>query len=428
MALVMSRTIYVSATDPTASCSSLTTALRHANAGDTVVAGSGYYAPSLTGEEFPLYVPPGVTLLGTGAGGSVIDGEGSMGLSFRPVQEGQSLLLLGDGSTLSGFTIVNGGGNGISNQPGARVVITRNEIGRHGQHGLLLSGPQEALVKDNVFADNGTRQFRPATPRPAAGRQGHHIFVQGKSGVANSMLIADNSMRGAFADAMALVVFFDEADGVTMHVRVYNNVLEQSERRGITIAGSFGPCHNRVNIDIQYNVIRNNAAQAIAAQAARPLVTQRIRDARLNLHITHNVCEANQEGVLLVGGFAPALESCLRATLLHNVIRETKRHAIRCIGGVGIGGYAAQGNQVQVSIAHNTISDTGAAPIFLQGGNAEGQEEVTNNTVLAQLLGNRIEAPEGACVVNDGRSGNGVMLAEPAPVHKRVTECLPYQA
>ncbi len=55
-------------------------------------------------------------------------------------------------------------------------------------------------------------------------------------------------MQRAFADGLALVVFFDEADGVTMHARVINNTIEASERRGVTIAGSFGPSHNRVTI------------------------------------------------------------------------------------------------------------------------------------------------------------------------------------
>jgi len=79
------------------------------------------------------------------------------------------------------------------------------------------------------------------------------MFVQGQSGVANSLVIASNTMQSAFADGLALVVFFDEADGVTMHARIVNNTIEASERRGVTIAGSFGPSHNRVTIDVNHN-------------------------------------------------------------------------------------------------------------------------------------------------------------------------------
>src|SRR5262249_12941693 len=212
----------------------------------------------------------------------------------------------GDGATLRDLTVANSGGNGVSNQPGARVLIMRNEIRQHGQHGLLLSGPQEAVVLDNYFSDNGTKQFRPATPRPAAGRQGHHIFVQGQSGVANSLVIAGNTMQRAFADGLALVVFFDEADGVTMHARVVQNTIEASERRGVTIPGSFAPPHTPAPIDVSQNTIRHNGAQAIGAQAARPLVTQLIRDSYLRLHLTDNDCQDNGEGIVLCGGFGPA--------------------------------------------------------------------------------------------------------------------------
>ena len=427
---LMPHLLYVSATEPTAACASISAALRQAAAGDTVLVGQGRYAPSTTGEQFPLYVPPGVTLAGAGQGASIIDGEGATDLSFRPVQAGQSLILLGDGTTLRDLTVANSGGNGVSNQLGARVLIMRNEIRQHGQHGLLISGPQEAVVLDNYFRDNGTKQFRPVTPRPAAGRQGHHIFVQGQSGVANSLVIAGNTMQRAFADGLALVVFFDEADGVTMHARIVNNTIEASERRGVTIAGSFGPSHNRVTIDVSHNTIRHNGAQTIGAQAARPLVTQLIRDSYLCLHIANNDCQDNDEGIVLFGGFGPAEDNLLDGTVLGNRITGTSRHAIRVIGGVGFGGYAAQRNHVRVTLSHNRIAETGEVPLFLQGGIAEGQETVTDNTVVAQLLANDLPAVSGkpSVLLNDGLAGNAVYVEDPAPAHSRTSDPLPYQA
>src|SRR5262249_11024861 len=152
---LMPHLLYVSATEPTAACASISAALRRATARLTRPVGRGRYAPSTTGEQFPLYVPPGVTLAGEGQGMSIIDGEGATDLSFRPEQAGQSLILLGDSTTLRDLTVANSGGNGVSNQPGARVLIMRNELRQHGQHGLLLSGPQEAVVLDNHFHDNG---------------------------------------------------------------------------------------------------------------------------------------------------------------------------------------------------------------------------------------------------------------------------------
>ncbi|MCZ6875307.1 MAG: right-handed parallel beta-helix repeat-containing protein [bacterium] len=427
---VMSHLLYVSATDTTAACTTISTALRHANAGDTVLVGPGQYSPSRTNEAFPLYVPPGVTLLGSGQDDTIVDGEGAMGLSFRPVLEGNSLVLLGDGSTLSGFTLLNSGGNGIGNQPGARIQVTRNTIRQHGQHGIILSGPQEAIIKDNTFLDNGTQQFRPLTPRPAAGRQGHHIFVQGKSGAANRILICDNSMTRAFADGIAIVVFFDEADGVQMHVRVLNNTIEQSERRGLTIAGSFGPCHNRVTIDVCHNTIRNNNNLAIGAQTARPLVTQCLRDNHLRLNIIDNACHNNGDGIMLYGGFGPAADNVLDAAILQNHITGAARYGLRIIGGVGMGGYGAHRNRVQAVLSRNCIENAGEVPIFLQGGATEGQEEVTGNAVVAQVIDNDLPTAAGkpSLLLNDGLADNTAQLEEPTADHERVQHVLPYEA
>jgi hypothetical protein len=427
---VMPHLIYVSATDSMAAYASISTALRHANVGDTVLVGPGQYSPSQTSEAFPLYVPPGVTLLGSGQDDTVLDGEGAMGLSFRPVRAGESLVLLGDGSTISGFTLRNSGGNGIGNQPGARIQVLRNTIRQHGQHGIILSGPQEALIKDNIFLDNGTRQFRPITPRPASGRQGHHIFVQGKSGATNRILICDNSMTSAFADGIAVVVFFDEGDGVHMHVRVLNNTIEQSERRGLTIAGSFGPCHNHVTVDVCHNVIRDNDALAIGAQAARPLVTQCLRDNYLRCNIIDNACHNNGDGIMLYGGFGPSVDNTLEAAILQNHITGAARYGLRIIGGVGMGGYGAHRNRVRAVISRNCIEKAGEVPIFLQGGAAEGQESVTGNAVIAQMLDNDLRTPAGkpALLLNDGLPDNTVQLEDPIAHHERVQHVLPYEA
>ena len=62
----MPRLLYVSASDPTASYASISAGLLQAVSGDTVLVSAGRYSPSQTGERFPLYVPPGVTLAGMG--------------------------------------------------------------------------------------------------------------------------------------------------------------------------------------------------------------------------------------------------------------------------------------------------------------------------------------------------------------------------
>jgi hypothetical protein len=63
------RLLYVSASDRLAPYTSISAALQQAVSGDTVLVGDGRYSPAHTGERFPLYVPPGVTLAGMGQRG-----------------------------------------------------------------------------------------------------------------------------------------------------------------------------------------------------------------------------------------------------------------------------------------------------------------------------------------------------------------------
>jgi Right handed beta helix region len=428
MPALMPRLLYVSASDRTASHASISAALRQAVCGDTVLVGSGRYSPSQTGERFPLYVPPGVTLAGMGQSDSSIDGEGAMDVSFRPVREGEGLVLLGDGSVLSGLAVVNSGGNGISNQPGARVLITRNAIRSHGQHGVLISGPHEAVIKDNIFVDNGTKRFSPLTPRGVYGRQGHHIFVQGKGGVENRVIIVDNTMTRAYADGIAVVVFFDEPDGVSMHVSIIDNLIEQSERRGLTIAASCGAPRHQGMIDVRRNVIRDNTEYAIVAQAARPLATTLISDCYLRVQIFDNECHHSAEGIALFGGFGPTEGNQLDATLMGNLISAMKGHAVRVIGGIGYHGYGAHDNRVRALISCNRVEDVGGIPIFIQGGVSEAQEEATENQVLAHVSRNELPTVQGkpSVVINDGLLGNVVCLEEPAQAHERIGGVMPF--
>jgi hypothetical protein len=428
MPALMPRLLYVSASDRTASHASISAALRQAVCGDTVLVGSGRYSPSQTGERFPLYVPPGVTLAGMGQSDSSIDGEGAMDISFRPVREGESLVLLGDGSVLSGLAVINSGGNGVSNQPGARVLITRNAIRSHGQHGVLLSGPHEAVIKDNIFVDNGTKRFSPVTPRGMHGRQGHHIFVQGKGGVENRVIIVANTMTRAYADGIAMVVLFDEPDGVSMHANVVDNLIEQSERRGLTIAASCSAPRHRVMIDVRHNVIRDNTEYAIVAQAARPLATTLISDCYLRVQIFDNECHRSAEGIALFGGFGPAEGNQLEATIVGNLISAIKGHAVRVIAGIGYHGYGAHDNRVRALISCNRVEDVGDIPIFVQGGVAEGQEEATDNEVLTHVSRNELPTVQGkpSVVINDGLLGNVVSLEEPAQAHERIGGVMPF--
>jgi hypothetical protein len=97
---------------------------------------------------------------------------------------------------------------------------------------------------------------------------------------------------------------------------------------------------------------------------------------------------------------------------------------------VGFGGYGAYRNRVQAIISNNHMDDVSHTPAFLQGGNAERQEEATGNAVFAQLRDNTwpTMAAQPPLLLNDGLPGNTVLLVDPTPPHARVADVIPYQA
>jgi hypothetical protein len=229
-------------------------------------------------------------------------------------------------------------------------------------------------------------------------------------------------MTRAYADGIALVVFFDEPEGVTMHISVMNNLIEQSERRGLTIAASFSAGGHQAMIDVRRNIIRDNSENAIVARAAQPLAPTVIRDNYLCLQVFDNECRNSDEGIALVGGFGPAEDNQLDVTVVGNLITGMKGHAVRVIAGIGFHGHAALDNRVRALISRNRVEDVQGIPIFIQGGVSEGQEEATGNEVLAQVHGNELSAVAGksSIVINDGLLGNAVYLEESAQSYERV--------
>ncbi len=159
-----------------------------------------------------------------------------------------------------------------------------------------------------------------------------------------------------------------------------------------------------------HNIIRDNDALAIGAQTARPLVAQCLRDNYLRCNIIDNACHNNGDGIMLYSGFGPAVDNMLDAAILQNHITGAARYGIRIIGGVGMGGYGAHRNRARAVISRNCIEKAGEVPIFLQGGAAEGQEAVTGNTVIAQVLDNDLQTLAGkpALLLNDGLPDNTV--------------------
>ncbi|MFH1841934.1 MAG: FlgD immunoglobulin-like domain containing protein [bacterium] len=185
-------------------------ALNAASAGDTVLVAPGTYAPSTTGEIFPLSLSTGgVQLIGAGIGLSILDAEGTN----RVLQHQLDL----SGIRVSGFTItggvttLNGGGlliqygtpeidhnlflansaiqqgsgiairnsampyihhnvvwesftvamsagdpHGVQYSQTSGGLIEHNLIGRSDSNGLFLSGETYPEVRHNILFENGT--------------------------------------------------------------------------------------------------------------------------------------------------------------------------------------------------------------------------------------------------------------------------------
>ncbi len=430
MPRLMPRLLRVSSQDKKAAYSSIQGALALAVEGDTVLVGEGRYSPSSTGEKFPLYVPPGVALVGAGTGVTTLDGEGAQSVSWRPMREEQSLVLLGNNSTLCGFTVQNSGGHGVGVQPGARALIADNEIQQNGEHGILVVGPEEVVIQRNVMLDNGTRRYSVPVFRVTPVQPGHHIFVCCKGGMKNRVVINDNTLKSPFADAIAFVALPDEPDGVVGQAYVSNNTIERCGRFGMIIAGSFGPSGGRLSVDVRRNVFRESARSGLLAVAACPLLEQHVRDTRLSVTLADNVFRDNNDGLTLWGGFGPSDDNCLDAVVLRNVISGSKGHAIRLISGFGHPVHEAHGNLVRAVIARNTVEGGGTAvPILAQGATYEGKEgRASANQIILEMAENTLpeRGDQKPLTLNDGPQGNSATLKGPGQPHARIEGLIPF--
>jgi len=175
------RILYVSHDDSTATYQSITKASEDAGDGDQIIVGPGTYSSKFKNEKkkekFPIYIPTHCQLIGSGAKTCMIDGEGAMKTASRPVNPYECLILLGDETSLSGFTIKKSGANGVSNEQGARILLSNNIICDNGQHGLLIFGTNNAVIQKNQFKNNGTKKEKYRPPRSTTANRPSHIHL-----------------------------------------------------------------------------------------------------------------------------------------------------------------------------------------------------------------------------------------------------------
>src|SRR2546427_7302687 len=330
--------IVVHPTDPQADVHSVTQALQAARTEDVILLNPGVYSPTRTGEVLPLKIPPGVTVAGAGKEVSIIDGEGLFEPSFNPIRPEVSVVVLADGATLTGVTVTNGGGHGIGVPPGVAAAIHNCTISRHGDHGVFLCGVAEAIVTGCVFQENGLKRFEPALPRGTGARQGHHIFAEARHGQRNRLLITDNTLRGCFADGIAFICFFPEADGVSFSASIVRNTIEESERGGLLFSCSFGPSHNRLRLTATDNILRANKQFGLSILTAVPLADKVPQDSELTAVVAGNEISASAIGVSVQGAVSEAHRNVCRVVIDRNRISNCSKNAVRLVGAIGVNG------------------------------------------------------------------------------------------
>jgi hypothetical protein len=415
------RVLYVSASDPNA-YKTISDAAQNASEGDQIIVAPGTYA---TKESFPIYIPPRCQLLGAGPDKCKIDGGGAKEIADRPLNPFQSLVLLGDEITLSGFTVCNSGGNGVSNEQGARMLITDNILLDNGQHGLLVFGTNGAIVQNNRFINNGTKKREYKGPRPISAKQGHHIYVEGRSGTANDVTIIGNIMDKVWADAIANDVF-DQPEGVSMRMRIIENSISGCGRNGLSIASSYGPSNSSVFVEIRNNRIFQCEVAAIDALAALPIVNRTVYNAKLSINIVQNEIDGCKYGINAFAAFGAAVNSQLHCNIIENSIVNATRYGVTVMGGASIENWPVEHSRLHAVITNNKFSKIAKAPIFIQGGGAVPPQKdpvnpkmVKDNIVFAHVTGNQVSTAEDIIIVNNGFDTNYVNILDSSQPHAK---------
>lgn len=425
------RIISVSASDSHAAFPSISKASQSASEGDIIIVGPGTYSPKSTGETFPIYIPPGSKLIGSGSKTCKIDGQSSGQIVDRPLDPSQSLVLLGNETALSGFTISNSGANGVSNEEGARILITENVLENNGQHGLLIFGSNGAMIHKNEFINSGTANSKAPVPRESLspGEQGSHIFVESRASCTNEVTIIENILQKAYADGIDAEVF-DQPDGTSIRLQAIGNTISDCGRFGIAVASSYGPSNSIVFIEIRKNQIDNCKANGIDVAAALSLVNRNVNNAKLYMNIIQNKIKSCDCGINAFAAYDPSTNSQLECNIFENDIESTKRFGIRIIGGFCFAKdkWPVENNVLNAIVAKNVLSKTLSPSILIQGGIVEkgGQEKmVRNNSVSVQILGNQVKSTK-EIVVNDGLPTNYVQVTEDSQPYTRKTGLVKY--
>lgn len=210
--------------------------------GDTILIAAGTY-DTYHGETFPLSLKSGVSVLGSGAGVTLIQRNGPV-----PGTPVISAISIGGNAILDGFTISGGlnSGNGggllihdstltISNN-----IITRNTAAYGG--GIHIEGDSNPAVHDNIISDNtyttlggGIYCALPANPTIFNNTIQSNHGGTGGGGIAVagcSPSIYDNVISGNSASVGGGVYFDDSSSNIFNNVVVGNSAVGGQSANG----------------------------------------------------------------------------------------------------------------------------------------------------------------------------------------------------
>ncbi|XGV88856.1 MAG: S-layer homology domain-containing protein [Limnothrix sp. BL-A-16] len=204
-------------------------ALRKTQAGDRVQLAAGTYS-STSGEEFPLTVPSGVTVVGNeGTKGSGILVRGS-GRYVSPTFAGQNVLfLLTDDAHLRGVTATNPETRGTAAWvESARPTIANNTFVNSNREGVFVSGSSVPLVEGNLFETNSGNGL--SIDRNSSGTIRGNTFRNTGFGIAvggnASPTISGNVITGNRSGVVA---------SQTARPILRNNTIENNRDDGLTV-------------------------------------------------------------------------------------------------------------------------------------------------------------------------------------------------
>jgi parallel beta-helix repeat protein len=351
-------------------------------------------------------------LIGSGPESCHIDGRKNREFTERPLHPYQSLVLLGNGASISGFTVRNSGGVGVASEQGARALITGNIIRDNHHHGIVIFGTNGATIYGNRLVNNGTGKEKFRGPRPDIGRQGHHIYFECRFGCTNEIAVIDNIMEKVTVDGIANDMY-DQEDGLSMRLQVIGNEITGCGRNGLSIVSSYDPSRTQVWLDVHKNRILQTTGNAIDLVSSFSIVNRPISEAKIVANVVGNEISDCGYGIVAVGAYEASINCRARYNILQNNIQKAREHGIYLVGGYNtdnLAGWAVHGTVVEAVIANNRIVDAGKTPVCILGGVQDKNGEISDNRVFVNIVENEIvdgvkrRKPRSGIVVRDGKS------------------------